>query len=312
MLSKLNSKQHINFMGLRKPAMVLSTIMILVSIACLATLKLNVGIDFTGGSIIEVGYQQAVELEPIRDVLNDNGYDDAVVQHFGTASEVLIRLVPKVGQNEAQTSSDVIKLLRNMTDETVQERRVEYVGPQVGDELTEDGGLAVLYALIAILIYVSVRFEYRFSLGAVAALIHDVVITLGIFSLLRLDFDLSVLAAILAVIGYSLNDTIVVFDRVRENFRKIRNRTPEEVTNISINQTISRTLMTSFTTLLVLFSLFFIGGEAIHAFSLALIIGVFVGTYSSIYVATTTTLALGISRTDLLEPEVDEEELARP
>jgi preprotein translocase subunit SecF len=286
--------------------------MILVSIACLATLKLNVGIDFTGGSIIEVGYQQAVELEPIRDVLNDNGYDDAVVQHFGSASEVLIRLVPKVGQNEAQTSSDVIKLLRNMTDETVQERRVEYVGPQVGEELTEDGGLAVLYALIAILIYVSVRFEYRFSLGAVAALIHDVVITLGIFSLLRLDFDLSVLAAILAVIGYSLNDTIVVFDRVRENFRKIRNRTPEEVTNISINQTISRTLMTSFTTLLVLFSLFFIGGEAIHAFSLALIIGVFVGTYSSIYVATTTTLVLGISRSDLLEPEVDEEELARP
>jgi preprotein translocase subunit SecF len=312
MSTKFSLKQNINFMGLRKPAMILSTIMILVSIACLATLKLNVGIDFTGGSIIEVGYQQAVELEPIREVLNDNGYDDAVVQHFGSASEVLIRLVPKVGQNEAQTSSDVIKLLRNMTDETVQERRVEYVGPQVGEELTEDGGLAVLYALIAILIYVSVRFEYRFSLGAVAALIHDVVITLGIFSLLRLDFDLSVLAAILAVIGYSLNDTIVVFDRVRENFRKIRNRTPEEVTNISINQTISRTLMTSFTTLLVLFSLFFIGGEAIHAFSLALIIGVFVGTYSSIYVATTTTLALGISRSDLLEPEVDEEELARP
>ncbi len=312
MSTKLSLKQNINFMALRKPAMILSTIMILVSIACLATLKLNVGIDFTGGSIIEVGYQQAVELEPIRDVLNDNGYDDAVVQHFGSASEVLIRLVPKVGQNEAQTSSDVIKLLRNMTDETVQERRVEYVGPQVGEELTEDGGLAVLYALIAILIYVSVRFEYRFSLGAVAALIHDVIITLGIFSLLRLDFDLSVLAAILAVIGYSLNDTIVVFDRVRENFRKIRNKTPEEVTNISVNQTISRTLMTSFTTLLVLFSLFFIGGEAIHAFSLALIIGVFVGTYSSIYVATTTTLALGISRADLLEPEVDEEELARP
>ena len=312
MSTKLSLKQNINFMALRKPAMILSTIMILVSIACLATLKLNVGIDFTGGSIIEVGYLQAVELEPIRDVLNDNGYDDAVVQHFGSASEVLIRLVPKVGQNEAQTSSDVIKLLRNMTDETVQERRVEYVGPQVGEELTEDGGLAVLYALIAILIYVSVRFEYRFSLGAVAALIHDVIITLGIFSLLRLDFDLSVLAAILAVIGYSLNDTIVVFDRVRENFRKIRNRTPEEVTNISVNQTISRTLMTSFTTLLVLFSLFFIGGEAIHAFSLALIIGVFVGTYSSIYVATTTTLSLGISRADLLEPEVDEEELARP
>jgi len=312
MLTKHISKQKINFMGLRKPAMILSAIMILVSIVSLATLKLNVGIDFTGGSIIEVGYQQPVELEPIRDVLSVNGYDDAVVQHFGSASEVLIRLVPKTGQNEAETSSEVIKLLRSMTDETVQERRVEYVGPQVGEELTEDGGLAVLYALIAILIYVSVRFEYRFSLGAVAALIHDVIITLGIFSLLRLDFDLSVLAAILAVIGYSLNDTIVVFDRVRENFRKIRNRTPEEVTNISINQTISRTLMTSFTTLLVLFSLFFIGGEVIHAFSLALIIGVFVGTYSSIYVATATTLSLGISRADLIEPEIDEEELARP
>jgi preprotein translocase subunit SecF len=312
MLSENMLKQKINFMGLRKPAMVMSIVMILVSIACLATLKLNVGIDFTGGSIIEVGYQKPVELEPIRDALNDIGYDDAVVQHFGSASEVLIRLVPKAGQNEAETSSDVIKLLRSMTDEKVEERRVEYVGPQVGKELTEDGGLAVLYALIAILIYVSVRFEYRFSLGAVAALIHDVVITLGIFSLLRLDFDLSVLAAILAVIGYSLNDTIVVFDRVRENFRKIRNKTPEEVTNISINQTISRTLMTSFTTLLVLFSLFFLGGEVIHAFSLALIIGVFVGTYSSIYVATTTTLALGISRADLLEPEVEEEDLARP
>jgi|TARA_B110000967_G_C18844151_1_gene541025 preprotein translocase subunit SecF len=312
MLTKHISKQQINFMGLRKPAMILSVILILVSIVCLATLKLNVGIDFTGGSIIEVGYQQPVELEPIRDVLSVNGYNDAVVQHFGSASEVLIRLVPKTGQNEAETSSEVIKLLRSMTDESIQERRVEYVGPQVGEELTEDGGLAVLYALIAILIYVSVRFEYRFSLGAVAALIHDVIITLGIFSLLRLDFDLSVLAAILAVIGYSLNDTIVVFDRVRENFRKIRNRTPEEVTNISINQTISRTLMTSFTTLLVLFSLFFLGGEVIHAFSLALIIGVFVGTYSSIYVATSTTLSLGISRVDLIEPEIDEEELARP
>jgi preprotein translocase subunit SecF len=300
MLTKHISKQQINFMGLRKPAMILSVILILVSIVCLATLKLNVGIDFTGGSIIEVGYQQPVELEPIRDVLSVNGYNDAVVQHFGSASEVLIRLVPKTGQNEAETSSEVIKLLRSMTDESIQERRVEYVGPQV------------LYALIAILIYVSVRFEYRFSLGAVAALIHDVIITLGIFSLLRLDFDLSVLAAILAVIGYSLNDTIVVFDRVRENFRKIRNRTPEEVTNISINQTISRTLMTSFTTLLVLFSLFFLGGEVIHAFSLALIIGVFVGTYSSIYVATSTTLSLGISRVDLIEPEIDEEELARP
>ena len=184
--------------------------------------------------------------------------------------------------------------------------------PQVAEELTDDGGLAVLYALIAILIYVAFRFEYRFSLGAVAALVHDVLITLGIFSLLQLDFDLSVLAAILAVIGYSLNDTIVVFDRVRENFRKIRKKTSLEVVNISINQTISRTLMTSFTTLLVLLSLFFLGGEVIHAFATALIIGVLVGTYSSIYVATTTTLVLGISRSDLLLPEKEGEEMARP
>jgi preprotein translocase subunit SecF len=199
-----------------------------------------------------------------------------------------------------------------VSDYAIDVRRVDFVGPQVGEELTEDGGLAVLYALIAVLIYVSIRFEYRFSLGAVAALIHDVLITLGVFSILQLDFDLSVLAAILAVIGYSLNDTIVVFDRVRENFRKIRKKSAEEITNISINQTISRTLKTSLTTLLVLLSLFLLGGEVIHAFALALIIGVIVGTYSSIYVATTTALLLGITRKDLMLPEKDDKDLARP
>ena len=290
----------------------LSAFLILVSIISLFTLKLNVGIDFTGGSVIEVGYPQPVELQPIRNVLEANDFGDAIVQHFGSAKEVLIRLVPKAEQDKAELSTQIIGLLNEVSDSKIQVRRVDYVGPQVGEELTEDGGLAVLYALIAILIYVSIRFEYRFSLGAVAALIHDVVITLGVFSLLQLDFDLSVLAAILAVIGYSLNDTIVVFDRVRENFRKIRKKSAIEVTNISINQTISRTLKTSFTTLLVLFSLFFLGGEVIHAFALALIIGVVVGTYSSIYVATTTTLALGISSKDLMVPEKDDEELARP
>jgi len=221
-------------------------------------------------------------------------------------------MVPKQEQDKAELSSQIIGLLSQESESTIDVRRVDFVGPQVGEELTEDGGLAVLYALIAILIYVSVRFEYRFSLGAVAALIHDVLITLGVFSILQLDFDLSVLAAILAVIGYSLNDTIVVFDRVRENFRKIRKKTAQEVTNISINQTISRTLKTSLTTLLVLLSLYFLGGEVIHAFALALIIGVVVGTYSSIYVATTTALGLGISRQDLMVPEKDEEELSRP
>jgi len=292
-----------DFMGLRKPAMLMSATLLLVSIVSLAVLKLNVGIDFTGGSVIEVGYRQSVELQPIRNALASSGFSDAIVQHFGSAKEVLIRLVPKVDQDKAELSSQIIAVLNEASESRIDVRRVDFVGPQVGKELTEDGGLAVLYALIAILIYVSWRFEFRFSLGAVAALIHDVVITLGIFSVLQLDFDLSVLAAILAVIGYSLNDTIVVFDRVRENFRKIRKKTALEITNISINQTISRTLMTSFTTLLVLLSLFFLGGEVIHSFALALIIGVVVGTYSSVYVATTSVLALGISRSDLLIPE---------
>ena len=303
---------NFDFMRLRKPAMILSSVLLLVAVFSLFTMKLNVGIDFTGGSIIEVGYLQAVELEPIRNALEAEGFGDAIVQHFGSASEVLIRLVPEEGKDKAELSSQIIGLLEAASETDIDVRRVDFVGPQVGEELTEDGGLAVLYALIAILVYVAFRFEYRFSLGAVAALVHDVVITLGVFSVLQLDFDLSVLAAILAVIGYSLNDTIVVFDRVRENFRKIRKKTSIEVVNMSINQTISRTLMTSLTTLLVLLSLSFLGGEVIHAFSTALIIGVVVGTYSSIYVATTTALALGISRSDLLLPEKEGEDLAGP
>ena len=304
--------RHVDFMSLRFPAMILSSVLLLGSIVSLSTLKLNVGIDFTGGSIIEVGYPQAVELEPIRESLESGGFGDAIVQHFGSASEVLIRLVPDETKDKAEISSEVIGLLEAASSTDINVRRVDFVGPQVGDELTEDGGLAVLYALIAILVYVAFRFEYRFSLGAVAALIHDVVITLGIFSVLQLNFDLSVLAAILAVIGYSLNDTIVVFDRVRENFRKIRKTAPLEVVNMSINQTFSRTLMTSFTTLLVLLALFFLGGEVIHAFATALIVGIVVGTYSSIYVASTAALALGISRSDLLLPEKEGEVDNRP
>ncbi len=302
----------IDFMRPRKAAMLLSAALLVVSVASLVAQGLNLGIDFTGGSIIEVGYERPVELEPIRETLESGGFADAIVQHFGSASEVLIRLVPDPAQDRAELSSQVIGLLEAASATDIDVRRVDFVGPQVGEELTEDGGLAVLYALIAILVYVAFRFEYRFSLGAVAALIHDVVITLGFFSVFRLDFDLSVLAAILAVIGYSLNDTIVVFDRVRENFRKIRKKTTLEIVNTSVNQTISRTLITSLTTLLVLLSLFFLGGEVIHAFALALIIGVLVGTYSSIYIATTSALALGISRADLLLPEKEGEDLARP
>jgi len=296
-------------MGVRKPVMMISVALVLLSLVSLFTKGLNVGIDFTGGSVIEVGYQEPVDLKPIRDVLAKDGYNDAIVQHFGSANEVLIRLVPREGQNKAELSSLIIPLLQSQSDQKMDVRRVDFVGPQVGEELRDDGGLAVLYALIAILIYVSLRFEYRFSLGAVAALIHDVTITLGIFSILQLDFDLSVLAAILAVIGYSLNDTIVVFDRIRENFRKIRKSNPIDMVNVSINQTLSRTLMTSATTLIVLLALYFLGGEVIEAFALALIIGIVVGTYSSIYVASAGALAMGISRADLLVPEKNDEEL---
>ena len=306
-------KRQFNFMGGRKIAMTFSTLLILISLGSLFTRGLNVGIDFTGGTVIELGYPQTVDLQPIRDTLAKAGYGDAIVQHFGSAKEVLVRLAPREGQDKAEVSSQVIELLRQQSGEDIQVRRVDFVGPQVGEELREDGGLAVLYALIAILIYVSLRFEYRFSLGAVAALIHDVIITLGVFSILQLEFDLSVLAAILAVIGYSLNDTIVVFDRIRENFRKLRKKTPIEVVNISINETLSRTLMTSMTTLLVLFSLYLFGGEVIASFALALIIGVFVGTYSSIYVASSTALMMGISRIDLMPPEKSDNEAdARP
>jgi preprotein translocase subunit SecF len=309
---KILLNQNFNFMSYRKIASYVSIALILVSIGSLVFRGLNFGIDFTGGSIIEVGYPEAVELGPIRDTLAIAGFDDAIVQHFGSAQDVLIRLVPTEGQDKAEVSSEIIKLLRENSSQGMEERRVDFVGPQIGEELTEDGGLAVLYALLAILAYVAYRFEYRFSFGAIAALIHDVTITLGVFSILQIDFDLSVLAALLAVIGYSLNDTIVVFDRIRENFRKNRKHTPIDIVNTSVNQTISRTLITSLTTLLVLMSLFFLGGEVIHAFALALIVGVVVGTYSSIYVATTTALGLGITRGDLLVPEVDDEEMARP
>ena len=301
--------RQFNFMGGRKIALAISGLLILISLGSLLTRGLNVGIDFTGGTVIEFGYPQPVDLQPIRDTLAGAGYGDAIVQHFGSAKEVLVRLAPRDGQDKAEVSSQVIELLRQQAgDADVQVRRVDFVGPQVGEELREDGGLAVLYALIAILIYVSLRFEYRFSLGAVAALVHDVIITLGVFSILQLEFDLSVLAAILAVIGYSLNDTIVVFDRIRENFRKLRKKTPIEVVNISINETLSRTLMTSATTLLVLFSLYAFGGEVIASFALALIVGVFVGTYSSIYVASSTALMMGISRIDLMPPEKNDNE----
>jgi preprotein translocase subunit SecF len=288
-----------DFMGKRKLAYAFSATLLLIAIVSIIMRGFNFGIDFTGGTLVEVGYPQGVELTGIRQAMEQNGYADAVVQHFGTASDVLIRIAPREGVSSAQLSDNVFNTLK-IQDSGVELRRVEFVGPQVGDELTNDGGLAMIYALIGILIYVALRFEYRLAVGSVAALVHDVIITLGVFSVFQLDFDLTVLAAILAVIGYSLNDTIVVFDRIRENFRAIRKGSPVEVINTSLNQTLSRTLMTSFTTILVLLALFFFGGELIHGFATALLVGIFIGTYSSIYVASAAALALGISKEDLM------------
>ncbi|MGD8842855.1 MAG: protein translocase subunit SecF [Gammaproteobacteria bacterium] len=306
----LDKKTHIDFMGKRKAAMAISLTLMLVSLVGLVMRGLNFGIDFTGGTLVEVAYPQAVELGGVRDVLEEAGFADVQVQHFGTARDVLIRIAPREDKASAQLSEDVMTALK-AAEPGVQKRRVEFVGPQVGDELTEQGGLAVLYALLGILIYVALRFEYRFSLGAVAALIHDVTITLGVFAFLQVEFDLTVVAALLAVIGYSLNDTIVVFDRIRENFRKMRKGSPVEIMNASINQTLSRTLMTSGTTMLVLVALFLLGGEIIHSFALALIVGVVVGTYSSIFVAGALSLALGVSKADLMPVEKEGAEVDR-
>ncbi len=296
----LGKKTNIDFMGKRKLAMVFSTLLIIVSLASVATRGLNLGVDFTGGFLIEVGYEQDADLESVRSALAQNGFDDALVQHFGSAKDVLIRIAPRADINKAHVSDKVLEILRQASDQKVEMRRVEFVGPQVGEELRDQGGLAMLIALGCILVYVGFRFQFKSALGAILALVHDVIITVGAFSILQLDFDLSVLAAILAVIGYSLNDTVVVLDRIRETFRNVRKKSPVEILNLSINQTLSRTLMTSLTTLLVLFALFFLGGEVIHGFAFALIIGVFIGTYSSIYVASSTLMLMDIKKQDFL------------
>jgi preprotein translocase subunit SecF len=300
----LKGKLTIDFMGKRRLAILLSAALVVTSLTALVTRGLNFGIDFTGGTLIEVGYPQAVELEPIRAVLAESGFASAQVQHFGSSRDVLVRIAPQIDKESAQLSEDAKAALQQQNAD-VETRRVEFVGPQVGEDLTEQGALAMIYALIGILIYIMVRFQWRFAPGAVIALIHDVVIIIGVFAVFQFDFDLTVLAALLAIIGYSLNDTIVVFDRIRENFRRMRKGTALEVINTSLNQTISRTLMTSITTLIVLFALFVFGGEVIHDFSLALILGVVVGTYSSIYVASTVTLALGVTKADLMPAKVE-------
>jgi preprotein translocase subunit SecF len=303
----LRIKETVNFMNYRKIAMVLSVILMLASIASLTINKLNFGLDFTGGTLIEVGFEEAADLAGIREVMDKNGFDEAVVQLYGSSRDVVIRLAQREELKAEMLGNQVLSILQQGTGQNIDMRRIEFVGSSVGDELTEQGGLAMLTALICILVYVAFRFEWRFALGSVFALFHDVLLTLGLFSVLQLEFDLTVLAAILAVIGYSLNDTIVVSDRIRENFRKIREGGPAEIINISLTQTLSRTFITSITTLLVLAALFFQGGALIHGFASALLMGVFVGTYSSVYVASSVALSLGISKEDLI-PEVVEKE----
>lgn len=300
----LNRKTRIDFMGQRKMAFALSAILMALSIGSLATRGLNFGLDFTGGMLIEVSYPSAPRIAEVRANLGDAGLDDAVVQTFGTAMDIVVRIPPRSEEeSDAELSTIILKALQVGIEGDIVMRRVEFVGPQVGDELAEQGILAVVYAMIGIFLYVMFRFQWRFSVGAVAALIHDVVISMGILSAVNVEFDLTVVAALLAVIGYSLNDTIVLFDRIRENFPRLRKRTPLEVVNTSVNETLARTLMTSMTTLLVLFALFIFGGDIIHSFAFTLIVGVLVGTYSSIFVASTVLLRLGVSKYDLLQVE---------
>jgi preprotein translocase subunit SecF len=301
----LNPDININFMGARRIALIFSALIIVLSLGSLITRGLNFGLDFSGGYLLEMSYASEVDLADVRSALAEEGFENPLVQNFGTVSDVLVRLMPQDVAGDTETRDRVLDTLRAQ-DSSAELQRFEFVGPQVGDELTEQGGLAMLIALILIFIYVMLRFRWKFAVGTISALVHDVIIVFGFFSISGMSFDLTIVAALLATIGYSLNDTIVVFDRIRENFRVMRRGTSEEIINASINQMLGRTMITSLTTLLVLSCLFLLGGETISGFALALIVGVIIGTYSSIYIASASTLALNISSTDLIPPKREE------
>jgi len=333
----IGKETKFDFLGIRKIPITVSSLLVLGSVIALFVFKLNLGLDFTGGTLVELNYKDPVDTSVLRQQLAAGGIDDAVVQHFGTSKDVLVHIPVHSDISSAQLSEKLTTILRDAVGEkflegkpgqdqrcivdektrkidscTVQMRRVEFVGPQVGDELTNKGGLALLITLAAVFVYVTFRFiSWKFAAGAIIAIIHDVMITFGFFSVLHIEFSLSALAAILAVLGYSLNDTIVVFDRIRENYRRMRKgHSDVEVMNAAINQTLSRTLITSGTTLITVIALFLFGGEIIHSFSIALLVGIVVGTYSSIYVATPIVLQLGIQREDLMP--VKKEGAGRP
>lgn len=298
-------KTTIKFLSIRRITTILSIVLMILSGSALVTRGLNPGIDFTGGFQIEVSFQEAPEIQQVRLDLSNSGFDDAIVQNSGSATDLMIRTAPREGVDSRKVGNQIIEAV-SQSSNNVELLSSEYVSAQVGEELTEQGGLAMIFALIMIMIYIVFRFQWKFSIGAVLALIHDVLITLGIFSFFQLTFDLAVLAAILAVVGYSLNDTIVIFDRIRENFRSMRRSETIEILNTSITQTISRTIITSSTTLMVLLALYFMGGQSLSGFSVALIIGVLIGTYSSIFVASTSVFYLDISTTDLLPSKREE------
>jgi len=292
-------------MSYQKPAVAISLILIVTSFFMVFSRGLNFGIDFTGGIIIEAEFEQESNLQDIRDLLDANEFQNALVQNFGSPNDVLIRLEPQENMDGGAVRDQILSLLTSI-DSSAELLRIEFVGPQVGQDLTEQGSLAMLFALIMIFIYVTFRFKWKFALGALTALVHDVIILIGFFALFQRNFDLTILAAVLATIGYSLNDTIVVYDRIRENFRVMRGEAPLAITNQSITQMLGRTIITSGTTLLVLLALFFLGGETVSGFALALIVGIFVGTYSSIFIACAMVLSLRISNEDFMERKVEE------
>ena len=304
----IKDKPTIDFLGKkrRKVALGVSVLAIVISVFSLATRGLNLGIDFTGGVLLEVGYPVEADLTGIRQILSDADFEQFVVQSFGAATDVMIRLPPQPGIDQGAIRDSLLAIL-SAEEPQVELRRVELVSAQVGEELTEQGGLAMIFALLMIFAYVMFRFQWKFAAGAVTALAHDVIITFGFFSLFGFSFDLSVVAGILAVIGYSLNDTVVAFDRIRENFVKLRGATSEDAMNTSINEMLARTIITGVTTLLVLVALLVLGGESVEPFAIALIVGIIVGTYSSIYTASATALLLDVTAQDLLPPEIDPE-----
>jgi len=307
MQEMIKTDERLPFMRFRGIMGIISALLVVASIVSLSVNKLNLGLDFTGGTLLEVGFESAADLSRVRGALDESDFGDAVVQNYGSQEDILIRLEPREGVKAEQLGTTILESLRAEFDQTVEMRRIEFVGPNVGDEFIEQGGLAMLTALICILLYIAMRFEWRLAVGAVAALAHDVTLTLGLFSILQLEFDLTVLAALLAVIGYSINDTVVVCDRIRETFRKFAKLTPIQTVNRALTDTLSRTIVTSLTTILVLLTLFFLGGPLIHGFATALLFGVVIGTYSSIYIASTVALKFGVSREDLMPPEVEKE-----